>query len=193
MLIPTGYMQANYRFTGTALPHGAEFTLGHFKGTTEDDPAVVAGVLYLAAAQTLSRLWSADVVFSSVLCKFGPNATGAQGEASGVTAGSATGNADSPNTALLVRKNTTAGGRTGRGRMYVPGLNQSDVGPAGNIVSASRALFQDDVDDFHARLITDGYPPFLLHAPDSPVASPTEIVSFSVDATAATQRRRLRR
>lgn len=99
-----------------------------------------------------------------------------------------------PNVAALIRKHTAAAGRANRGRMFVPGVTDSQLEDDGKFASgeytswltAATGLFQD--------LTTASIPPFILHSPASGggVPAPTAITSLTVDQLCSTQRRRLR-
>ena len=109
------------------------------------------------------------------------------------------------NCAVLVRKNTNLGGREGRGRMYVPGLRETDVSPAGAITGAVVTAWQTKFNNFFNNLVNPppgtgvtsdpSCPPVILHTvPQLGLTPPpTPIVGFTVDPVIATQRRRLRR
>lgn len=95
-----------------------------------------------------------------------------------------------PNSSMLVKKVTSELGRTGRGRMYPPGLlRESDIDNSAHINSASLPGFQLVFDNLMAALITDELLPVVLHSGSS---DPTPITRFDVSSLLATQRRRLR-
>lgn len=96
------------------------------------------------------------------------------------------------NTCVLVKKNTAAGGRKNRGRMFVPPFNlaESDVDAAGNISSVFVGIQQGMWVDTLSAMAVDNYFPWLLHT--DPADSPTAITSLTVQGLAATQRRRMR-
>lgn len=105
------------------------------------------------------------------------------------------------NCALLVRKNTNAGGRRNKGRMFVPGvLAEGAVSSTGIIDPGAVATYQGYAVAFYVAL-NDGIPGpaatsipmFLLHSTGiSAVIDPTEVSSLTVDNVISTQRRRLR-
>lgn len=96
------------------------------------------------------------------------------------------------NTAVLVRKVTAAGGRRGRGRMYIPGIVEGDVDAAGGINNTPRAAWQTAIDAMFTNLV--GLPSIdalaLLH--DTAPFGPNDITSLEVQLKVATQRRRMR-
>lgn len=193
MEIPVNYAQANLRFTGTAVPTGAELTLGLnielYSGSASDAAMDVA----VAAANIMTAQIVPTVAITSVLVKFGPNSTGESGEYTANIPGTGSGAAVSPNTAILIGKQTGFGGRTGRGRCYQPGIREALVDDSGLIDSGSTSSLQTAWDDFRTDLIAAALIPTLLHGPDSPISVPMPITSFVVSNKVATQRRRLRR
>lgn len=192
-VIPVDYAQANFKFTGASLPYGAEITLGLnielIPGTLNDLAVSIASDFGI---QIMAQVDS-GVSNTSVLVKAGPNDTGPSVEVPGAGAGAVMGDTSPPNTAWLVRKVTGFGGRTGRGRLYLPGITDGNVLDDGAIGSTALTNMQTAWDNFYDDLVSYGCPPALLHGPGSPVSSPMLITSFSVDGKVATQRRRLRR
>lgn len=192
MVIPEGFAQANLIFTGAAVPLGAEMTLGLELILGTPSPEEVA--------ESVAGIWEVsgllfqvdDITLERVAVKFGPNDTGPSGEFALGTNGGDAGEPDSPNVAVLVKKQTALGGRAGRGRWFIPGIRETRVEPGGHINGDYAEDLQAALENFRAGLITDDLRATLLHGPDSPITEPTEITSFIVDSTAATQRRRLR-
>lgn len=194
MLIPVDYAQANFRFTGAVLPFGAEITMGFnvelFAGTPD---AMAAQLAVDWQGAGMDNTHSNESALTSILVKFGPNATGPSGEWSGSIGGDVAPPTAAPNLAILVTKNTNFGGRTGRGRFYIPAQPESQINGAGAVDTGYQATIQSAVDAFLGLTITDGMVPVLLHGEDSPISAPMPITSFSVSSRAATQRRRMRR
>lgn len=95
-----------------------------------------------------------------------------------------------PNNAVLIRKVTAAGGRTGTGRMYVPALIETEVDSSGLISGASQASIQAGATGMLSDLSTNDIPMYVLH--DSALIAPNLVTSLSVQTRVATQRRRLR-
>lgn len=106
-----------------------------------------------------------------------------------------------PNVALLVKKNTSLGGRRGRGRLYMPWvLQEAGANDIGTIDGASLAARQANATAMLASLTSEPVtgietPMVLLH--DSSGAGveppPTVVTSLLVDSRVATQRRRMGR
>lgn len=188
MIIPVGYAHVQHFFGGAGLPNGAAITYG-VSGFGETDPEAVALQMHLDLSTNWSSQWSSQIRLEETRVKFGPNATGPFGSHVEQVAG--TGNtAMAPNnTALLIEKRTQLGGRSGRGRLYMPGLVESVVGPAGDIDPASLAIYQTTAEAWLVDIETTQTGMFLFHAASS---DPTRVTSLTVDPVAATQRRRMR-
>jgi hypothetical protein len=193
MQIPDGFGQANFRFTGAAVPSGAEVTLGFDISGYSGSAANAAEDAGQAWADNISNTQVVNCDLTSTLFKFGPNDVGPSAEV--LTSGPGIKNNPSvtPNTGVLVQKITNFGGRTGRGRMFIPGIRETSVSDGGLIDPTELTDWQTALDLFFSDLNTFLLVPCLLHAEGSPVSTPRLITSFSVQATVATQRRRLRR
>lgn len=189
MIIPAGFCQATLNFGGNGLAFPAACVLGLDQGggaTPED----VAENVYTTFSSTILPQLTNDIVLESVLVKFGPNDTGPSAEFTGTDDGGISSPGAPSNVAYLIRKNTSLGGRKGRGRMYVPGVSEATVGSDGALEPANMALIQTAVTNFGAALVLDGMAPVLLHGD---ATTPTPITTLVVQPVAATQRRRLRR
>ena len=193
MIIPTGFAQANYRFTGSAVALGAEVTMGYivtgWGGSASEAAVELAG---LWNSSNMDNLHAPNVILSEVEVKFGPNATGESGLWSGAIPGTASGVADSPNTSLLVKKITGAGGRAGRGRMFIPGAPAEKISEAGTLDVTWAGLMDGVLSGWYEDQGLAALLPYLLHSEGSPISAPTLITSFTLDRKVATQRRRLR-
>lgn len=96
------------------------------------------------------------------------------------------------NTGVLVRKNTAAGGRKNRGRMYVPPFNlqENNIAPSGHLIPTYVEAQTDKWADVLAALAVNTVFPWLLHS--DPADTPTPITSLTAQGLAVTQRRRMR-
>jgi len=192
MIIPSGYAQVNWIFTGNSAPRGAEVTMGidlaSFSGTTQDgaDLASAAWAATVLADQTSS------VTLSRTRFKRGPNVSGAFAEKATTSAGGIGSSAMPPQVSLLITKVTATGGRSGRGRSFMPGVTEVDIGPNGELGTAYLADVQDKWDDLKTALEAADLFPVLLHADNTGDVTPHPITGFQVQALVATQRRRLR-
>lgn len=191
--IPEGYGQANFIFGGNGVPTGAEITLGFDVPSGTPTPASVGATLVAGWTATMRPTYIANCTMTGVLVKFGPNDTGPSAITPAAVTGTASGDADSPNVALLVHKNTAFGGRSGKGRFYQPAAPTTAFDTNGLVLAPALTAFNAAYLAWYNRLVTDGIGPFLLHSENAPLTLPTPILSFTVDTRAATQRRRLRR
>lgn len=201
--LPTGYYMATCRFSGSAAPRGAAITFGGKLEDATDTPATVGAQIKTrlqatgAPFNTAGGPASNSLTFVDILVKFGPLSTGpAAITGVGAAAGAGGGDPYSPNVALLASKTTLLGGRHGRGRMYIPGLTESDVVAGGNLASGVQADRQGRWTQFATGLVTDQIPMYLLHRYDpdlgqSPMA-PTFVESVLIAGQVASQRHRLR-
>ena len=194
MIIPDGFAQVNYRFTGAGVPTGAECTIGLDLASTSVDPDVLgdtaAGWVDDAG---IAAVMSIHVTLSSVLVKFGPNETGPSAVSAADLDGTYSSSDVTPASSYLIHKNTAFGGRAGRGRMYWPGavLQEADVTGtfAGTFLTAMGTAFGA----LYTQITGDGFVPVLLHGEGSQLTTPTPLISITADSKIATQRRRLRR
>lgn len=200
LVIPPGFAQASIVMRNTGDPEAWYVTLAI--DTTD------AGGDYEAAANSVAYAWQQNIMgslnaattFESVILRVGQDggdplsvyyAVGTTGE--GTTAKLP------QNCACLVRKNTTRGGRTGKGRMYVPNiLSESEVDSVGVISGSFLSGLQSAFTDFLGDLVLGDplpeTPMVLLHTFGAPGGTtPTPVTSLTVDPVIATQRRRLRR
>lgn len=192
MIIPTGFAQVNIRFGGDAIRDRAEVTFGLDNTTSPKDPDILAALVDVAWEDNISPNWCDSATISTVLVKLGPNDTGAFAEVPGTAEGQSSNPPLSVNTAVMVRKITTHGGRQGRGRFYVPGYPESVPDGPGNLGSGPVASYTADFRGFLADLDAAGNPMVLLHG-ENVEASPYEVVDLIVSPILGTQRRRMRR
>lgn len=196
MIIPVNWANwiMRYSFEGDAEPMIT--TMGVNVSTWGGD--------YVEGLEWLSDLWLAAIVSSlAETVESGPYslAVGQDGgdpityEYPATNAGDSSSFPMWPNTSVLIRKDTAAGGRRNRGRMYVPGFAlRSLVTPAGLIDPAYLADFNTNLATFLATVNAGtGFNPTnlgVLHS--EPPSAPAVITSLVAQSKVATQRRRLR-
>lgn len=194
MEIPEGYAQANFFYTGPAVPTGAQMTLGlevvTFAGTAADMAQALVDA-YLAAV--MGGTSANGCVNVGIGVKLGPTLTGPSGFAPNNSPGGATAAGSQPQVSVLIHKQTSAGGRAGRGRCYEPGAVEGFTNESGILNPETVTAIQAQWDAFQAELLSAELNPVVLHTAGSPITTPTEIDSFVVDPKVATQRRRNRR
>lgn len=194
MEIPDGYGQINLKFGGNACPTGAEITFGCVVESTVPTPLGTAEVVAAAwdVCDVMALLCN-TLTLVSVDVKHGPAATGPSASLAVGTVGGFATPALPPNTSVLVKKVTIAGGRAGSGRFYLPGFVESGVTDSGTMSASTISQFDDIWDVFLNTCSTNDVPLVLLHGADSPITVPTHILGLRTQQKVATQRRRLRR
>jgi len=188
--VPEGFAQASlsWMLTGDPEPMIVTFGVGTF---ADGDPSAMAELLAdgweseFGAPGTLDEYTFTGCRVSLQDTPSGPPVIG---EASRSTVGTVTGTTLPQNCALLVRKNTGLGGRSGRGRMYFPpfAFPEADVSPTG-FIGAPLTGIQTAMSAWLVSV--SGM--YLFHDEALSIA-PTVVTSLTVDNRIATQRRRLR-
>lgn len=192
-VIPAGFAQVNWRFAGANLPLGAECTMGLNVSGYSGTPTDAASDCFTIWADTLLKQQSTSVQLVEATVKFGPSATGPTGVWPGAVNGSIGGTVSPPNTTFLMRKTTAFGGRAGRGRLYLPGVAENDVGNEGAVLPARLTALNVAGEDLLGQLEVGNLQAVLLHGVGSPITAPTPLTGLVGDSRVATQRRRLRR
>ena len=195
MLIPGGYGQINFIWTGDALPTGGQTTIGFENESGPSTPSAVASEVS-SILEGCTEIWASiwnEVRLTQILVKFGPNATGPSAQVPVTHIGAYSSSDGLPSACYLIRKNTAMGGRQGRGRMYVPGVPLQDVTEAGSILTNLTGNQNTGWTEFFTGMTAAGMPLVLLRAEDSPITTPEPLTGFSCQSVVATQRRRLRR
>lgn len=196
LLIPPGYAQASLRLDLAGDPDPMFITFGLDIGDAGGDLASVVTAIYDAGEAVLPDILSDVYVIPGVQLAVGQDGGGALTgyfPFDALIEGADTGTACPQNTSYLVQKRTARLGRSGRGRMFVPGVVEGMVGVTGLITDAQRdavtAGWQTFLDSL--ALGTPSIPMVLLHA-ESLDLVPTPVTSLICDQKVATQRRRLR-
>lgn len=98
-----------------------------------------------------------------------------------------------PNTSVLVRKSTDAGGRRNRGRIFMPStyLDETLVPNTGIIPNTELLTLQSTINSWVIGADTAGYKPVIYHT-EAPY-TPTPVRDMSAVSLLATQRRRMRK
>lgn len=192
MIIPVDYSQVNLKWTGNGLPLGAQTTWG----IANDDDLPPSDI-----AQKALTAWddcgvmdnmSVQVSVTSCLVKNGPNQIGPAAEVAATVAGTSGSEPLPPNVSLLVSKNTAAGGRMGKGRLFLPGLPEGSTPGGGVVAPTPLAEVQGKMNALLGHLRDSNIPMVLLHSKVGIIELPLEVTSLTVQSRMATQRRRLR-
>jgi len=189
-MIPINYAQITLEWDISSAPRNAVCVFGVADVIPRNSPSEI----YDALLPTLEDKWPTDLSDAANLftcrIKCGPDATGAFGEFPLNEIGTRTGGVDAPQQSALVTKNTTHGGRKGRGRMYIPGIGSGETDTGGTLKSDFRTALQADLDIWISDLADADIPMVVLH---EDATSPYLVESLTLSALTATQRRRLRK
>ena len=200
LVIPAGFAQASLQMRNSGDPDpwyitfGVELTDLNFVAERE------AARIESAARDNLANVISSDTRMTGVQLRIGVS------EADPFTVfhpfdiqGLSTSDTLPQNNAVLVTKQTERSGRTGKGRMYVPCVNEGAVSNVGVLTETFRNLMQDRMtgflEDLSAPETTEEAPAtmVLLHSAGAPGGSaPNVVTSLIMAPVIATQRRRLR-
>lgn len=200
LVIPAGFAQASLQMRNSGDPDpwyitfGVELTDLNFVAERE------AARIESAARDNLANVISSDTRMTGVQLRIGVS------EADPFTVfhpfdiqGLSTSETLPQNNAVLVTKQTERSGRTGKGRLYVPCVNEGAVSNVGVLTETFRNLMQDRMtgflEDLAAPETTEEAPAtmVLLHSAGAPGGSaPNVVTSLIVAPVIATQRRRLR-
>jgi hypothetical protein len=193
MRIPFGYAHVLLGFTGPAVPRGAAMTFGVFNELDLSPSDISLAVDTEFNAELRPRFLN-TVTLSAIRVKLGPNVSGALHTRAVSRTGAIAVGAASPQVAKLVRKTSAEGGRWSQGRMYWPGVGETTIDQAGIIDPATLSADQTALTAFRLDLAAAGLPLQIFHATTSSSDRvPTPVNGLILDATVATQRRRLRR
>lgn len=194
MIIPVGYGQVNFIYTGANVPNGAQWTLGIDLDGFPGDPATAADVIAVNYDEAdIESVIATFVDLVGILVKYGPTETGPSALKSFSVPSDGGASTENPSTSTLIRKQTALGGRRGRGRFYLPTPPVGGLVGGGNLNSTFQTQVQDRFDDFYDKMVADSLQPVVLHgAGQTATPVPTPITSFVVDSRIGNQRRRNR-
>lgn len=204
LVIPQHFAQVLHSFSLSGDPEPFAITYG----VQVEDPPLATDATGLATS--LSGLFISNVIpnVSSLITLIGteviyqgdpPPAPPVVGAVASTTAGGNTGATPlvPQNTAFLIHKRTSLGGRKGRGRCYLPGVAEGQVDNVGVVASATVGSFNTALAAWRTAIVSssDFVGMVVLHddASLTPLPAPTLVTSINMDTRVATQRRRLRR
>lgn len=202
--IPVGYSEAAIRFRVSGYAQPMYNTIGlHFTAlpTTADANAVynaytarMASVLtVLVTVEGVHILTQETATLQRVTDSTASAVVGTRAAVGGILP---------CNTAALVRKQSAFAGRAQRGRWYIPGLAEADVGNDGVLIGAYMTAMNTALDNLYADWTV--YRPCIIHSGECTAGvaghsgahnvvppEPTDLAGFDLDDHVATQRRRL--
>lgn len=203
VVIAEGFAQVSIKMRNAGDPDPWYVVFGVDTNASTESPETLATEIFVTFAAYWANRFSTATAIESAILRTG-SGTGATVAESSLPAvnGSSTAAKLPQNCALLVRKNTSRGGRTGRGRMFVPNvLREGDVDDVGVLQSSFRTELQNTASGWLQSMAGGGdaaqttpTPMVLLHNVGAPGGTvPTPVTSLTVDSVISTQRRRLRR
>lgn len=193
--IPTTGSEATMRWS---LAGDSEFmvcTLGLSDQLLAFDPVSIANrfdtALTNSALSTAAKMgvgWSLGTSFVKTILPSGPVTV----EVGTPVSNTGTHSTVPNNSAILIRKQTALGGRSNRGRMYLPPFRfaEGDYTPTGILLTANVTALQTDLDNLLSALELQDLSPVLWHSDGS---GGTLITDLVVQPRLATQRTRMRR
>lgn len=195
--IPVGHAEFTMIFHCTGVTRDITWAHGFDVDTLPADaPSVIAQDIYVKASTSgcpyapaaMSTDWAFDGVAVAYMTEEGP----LLGQYSFHTQGTATAPPVPVNSAILVTKNTTLGGRRNRGRFYAPPCfpTEANIDAAGRISGANVTGLQTAFSAFFDLLVDDTYELELFH--QSAPFTPGIVTGWTVESLLATQRRRMR-
>lgn len=179
-------------FGGTALPTGAVCTLGFVttKPGFEDDDLALMKTELIAVHQASSV---EEVSIRHLELKIGPEDTGPTRSIPVNSNGGQGSGGSPPHTCILVQKKLKDRSARFAGRLFWPGVKEAYVGSSGILQDTYFNGMQAKWDDLKQHLDAADLFPSVFHPASTVPEEATQIDSFQVSPTVATQRRRLRR
>lgn len=201
LVIPTEHASVIHSLRLAGDPGPYAITYGVAMETDITDINALASALHEAYNSDINPTNPSVLTLVETVVKYNPLASpGSYLEGVATTPHAGAGGSTSlvpQNTALLVHKRTTHAGRTGRGRMYFPALNEANVDLVGAIAPAWIASMNTALTNWLASIdaITNCAGMYLLHESTGAGAllDPFKVTALACDATCASQRRRLRK
>lgn len=191
MIVPNGFVAVVVPLHNVSLSRTAVITYGveDIAGTV--NPQTIADDIQGVMDGDFVNRLDTNVTMGPVQVYVGAVGGTVPGTAAGSFPGQLNIASPPPNVAVLVHKNTTLGGRKGRGRMFIPWyVDKGSIDEAGGIDGTQRTNINNSLDNMLTALDAADYPMRLLHN-DSTV--PSAVTGLTVDSRVATQRNRLGR
>lgn len=194
VLIPVGEGQVAVHLRNAASSKDCVWTMGYVNPTDEppeNTASGFAGSLNAAGCPYQASKMGTDWVFLKVVATLMTSTGPLSGEYSAAIVGTLSQDTPSLNLSMLAKKITARGGRSGRGRAYLPivGIDESDIDSMGyigpSVYSAQKALWDTWLPSLDS---VDIVP--VLHHEAGGAGDP--IRSFILEDQCATQRRRMR-
>lgn len=181
------FSEIRFLFSGSSIPTGgAQCAFGAGAVSVATDVLDAAEAFW----EGMQDYTVTGITLDSIDLKVGPEATGPTISRPIGQAGTTGSNGVSPNTALLIRK--AVGGVSGRfaGRVFWPGMPESELFENGSWSTALLTGIGTVCDAFYTALETETSGAYIFPAS---LSDPRHVTALEPQARAATQRRRLRR
>lgn len=184
LVIPPGFGQAAFVFSSSAGTGPFVTTLGVDLSGAGGDFVTAANDLMLRYGTALGAQTSNALTLERVTLAIGNDGPGGSVDSDASPIAMTNGSAPGPMAmAVIARKVTNQFGRYGRGRMFLPGVNQEGgVDPDGSLSTTYRGAIETALNAFYVSLTANAgidYPPVLLHS-EGPYGAPTPITGFVV-------------
>lgn len=186
--IPPEFAQAAFIFTGAPGTSPFVTTIGVFIGASQTNGVDEANTMKQDFVSSWASRISAALTLQKVQLTLS-NGVGGFGSVDSDTAPSpmANGSTDGPIAmACILRKQSATLGRSGRGRMFLPGTaDEGRIGQSGELSASLVSDIQAAADSWYTSLTTPAgalsFQPYILHNEDTPgAATPSFITGFSV-------------
>ncbi len=199
LIIPAGHGQVIHQLSLANDPEPMAVTFGvKFDGQAPTNAQTTVEDLHTIFASTLFSIPHSSYRFEQTEMRFVVAELGEPQVVVEVNPIQATGSANPlpQNCAALFHKRSNVTGRRNRGRLYLPGLSEGAVDPAGRLNSGEVTAYGGLANDWlNAVRLTESIADMVILHSDgiSSAPAPTVVSSITVDPVIATQRRRLRR
>jgi hypothetical protein len=191
--VPAGFVLARYHFLTGGGDHHAFIICGHHNNTGGTDPVVIANALFNSYGGNAFVDASDLTTFEDVQAVVNNAGTLVEGTSTvGPTVGGISASPMSPQVAVLVHKSSGLLGRHFNGRLFVPGIADTELqSDMSSLTSGALTALQAGFDAWLADLVTRNLVLHLLHR--NVAVLPTPVTHLSVEPQVGTQRRRNRK
>lgn len=187
--VPNGYLNIRFFSRRSGVDHDCEFAIGWEKAAADLDDLEPVYDAYVTFGQAIG--WTTSIAFTGIQVVEGTSSLSEPitHDFTGSDTGSGSSLLAPPMVTFLAAKRTLSGGRRGRGRSFIPHVQEAASNNAGEVDPTFRAGAQDALDDFFTAIGTwSGGGSRLLHQNGS---TPSTITSVTFETHVATQRRRM--
>lgn len=189
-VVPPGFGAIVVPFTHVSLARAAVITFGITLPSPSGGPTAVADAVSVVVEDVLAPVIDTNVQIGPVHATINDGGGPNPGSGTNSFGGTSPNNTLPGNCALLVQKHSILGGRSHRGRYYVPwALAEDAVGEVGQIDLSTLSDHQAVQDDFLASLEAADMSMQILHTASG---DPDDVIGLTVSPLIATQRRRIR-